>query len=291
MFSIVIPTFNNLKYLKKCVESLKKNSSYKHQIIIHISEGKDGTLEYAKTQGLDFTFTDYNAGICEGMNVASKKSQFDYILYAHDDFYFAPDWDSVMKKEIEIIGHNNFYLSGIMMNKGPIKCDFGSDLETFNEDAFLKNYKKFNHYDFQGSTWAPHLIHKDLWNKVGGFSEEFFPGTGSDPDLNMKLWHEGVRIFKGLNNCKVYHFGSIVTRSYKNNPKINTESGSRGSKIFLLKWGMSIKFFKKYILKSDKRYDGELLKPKYTINYLFRLLICKLNYLYIKYFYNIDKKI
>ena len=26
-----------------------------------------------------------------------------------------------------------------------------------------------------------------MWNKIGGFSEEFFPGTGSDPDLNMKL--------------------------------------------------------------------------------------------------------
>ena len=34
-----------------------------------------------------------------------------------------------------------------------------------------------------------HLIHRDLWNKVGGFSEEFYPGTGSDPDLNMKLWN------------------------------------------------------------------------------------------------------
>ena len=41
------------------------------------------------------------------------------------------------------------------MNKGPIKCDFGSDLETFNEDAFLKNYKKFNHYDFQGLLGLP----------------------------------------------------------------------------------------------------------------------------------------
>ena len=290
MFSIIIPTFNNLKYLKKCIESLKKNSTFSHQIIIHINEGKDGTLEYAKTEGLDFTFTDYNAGICEGMNTASKKSRFDYILYAHDDFYFAPDWDLVMKKEVEIIGHNNFYLSGIMMNNGPIKCDFGSDLETFDEDKFLNNYKKFNHYDFQGSTWAPHLIHKDLWNKVGGFSEEFFPGTGSDPDLNMKLWNEGVRIFKGLNNCKVYHFGSIVTRKYKNNPNVITESGSRGSKIFLLKWGVSINFFKKYILRSDKKYDGVLSSPKISINYLLKLLLCKLNYLYVKYFYNMKKK-
>ncbi len=63
-------------------------------------------------------------------------------------------------------------------------------------------------YDFQGTTWAPHLIHKDVWNKVGGFSEEFFPGTGSDPDLNLKLWNLGIRIFKGINNFKVYHFGS-----------------------------------------------------------------------------------
>ena len=58
---------------------------------------------------------------------------------------------------------------------------------------------------------------------MGGFSEEFYPGTGSDPDLNIKLWNLGVRIFKGINNCKVYHFGSIVTRKYKNNPKIITE--------------------------------------------------------------------
>ena len=48
---------------------------------------------------------------------------------------------------------------------------------------------KFN--DLQGSHWAPHLIPRDLWERVGGFSEEFNPGFASDPDLNMKLWMEG----------------------------------------------------------------------------------------------------
>ena len=48
MFSILIPTFNNLEYLKVCVNSIIKNSNFDHQIIIHVNEGADGTLEYIK---------------------------------------------------------------------------------------------------------------------------------------------------------------------------------------------------------------------------------------------------
>jgi len=286
MFSIIIPTFNNLKYLIICINSLKKNSKYKHQIIPHVNVGEDKTCDYLTKEKIDFTFTDYNAGICEGMNTASKKAKFDYILYSHDDFYFCPDWDQVLKKEVDKIGHNKFYLSGIMMNNGPLKFDAGSKAENFDEKKLLKDYEKVNHFDFQGSTWAPHLVHKDMWNDVGGFSEEFFPGTGSDPDLNMKLWKKGVRIFKGINECKVYHFGSIVTRRYKNHPSIITESGSRGGKIFLLKWGMSIKFFKKFYLKSDAKYDGPLNEPIKNINYYLNLIISKFHFLYLKLFNN-----
>ena len=281
MFSIIIPTFNNKNYLELCIKSLKKNSSFNHQIIAHVNVGNDGTIKLLKDLGIDFTYTNYNAGICEGMNKAAKKSKTKYILYAHDDFYFCPDWDNILLKEIKKIPHNNFYLSGIMMNNGPIKFDCGNNLNEFNEKKLLENYQKYNHYDFQGSTWAPHIIHKDLWDKIGGFSEEFFPGTGSDPDLNMKLWNQGVRIFKGINDFKVYHFGSIVTRKYKNHPTIITESGSKGAKIFLLKWGISIKFFKRYFLKSDTHYKGEHNEPNVSLKYIFDLTLCKINYLYI----------
>ena len=46
--SIIIPTFNNLNYLKLFLNSIKNNSSFEHEIILHINEGSDGTLEYAK---------------------------------------------------------------------------------------------------------------------------------------------------------------------------------------------------------------------------------------------------
>tara|TARA_A100001011_G_scaffold399916_1_gene511004 strand:+ start:2432 stop:3316 length:885 start_codon:yes stop_codon:yes gene_type:complete len=290
MFSIIIPTFNNLKYLQNCIDSIKKNSNFNHEIIPHVNEGTDGTIDYLKSKNIEFTFTNYNSGICTGMNMASKKATTNYLLYAHDDFYFCPKWDLILEKELNKINHNLFYLSGTMINNGQIKLDCGDSLETFDEKKLLDNLDHANFYDFQGSTWAPHLIHKDVWNKVGGFSEEFFPGTGSDPDLNMKLWNEGVRIFKGINDFKVYHFGSIVTRKYKNHPTIKTESGSRGGKIFLLKWGITINFFKKFILKSDTKYIGELKEPNKSFDYLLHLIVCKFNYFYIKYIYNINNR-
>ena len=290
MFSIIIPTFKNLPYLKFCISSIKKNSHFKHEIIPHINECNDETEKYLVSENIKYTFTNYNAGICEGVNTAAKKATTNYILYAHDDFYFLPGWDNVLLKEIKSIPHNKFYLSGIMMNNGPLKFDCGNTLDTFNEKKLLDNFQNINHYDFQGSTWAPHLIHKSLWDEVGGFSEEYFPGTGSDPDLNMKLWNKGVRIFKGINKFKVYHFGSIVTRKYKDHPTIITESGSRGGKIFLLKWGVSINFFKRFILNSDKIYKSELSEPKITYKYFFKYLLCKINYFYIKYLYNFNNR-
>ena len=276
MFSIIIPTLNNLKYLRNCIESIKKNSKYNHEIIPHVNIGIDGTVDYLKKNNIKYTHTTHNSGICKGMNLASKLINNDYILYAHDDFYFCPNWDEILKKEIDLIGHNNFYLSGTMVNNGQINFNCGDTAKDFNEKKFLDHYKDHNFYDFQGSTWAPHLIHKDIWNKVGGFSEEFYPGTGSDPDLNMKLWNIGIRIFKGINDFKVYHFGSTVTRKYKNDKNIVTESGSKGSKIFLLKWGVSIKFFKRYFMRSNTKYNGSLSEPKKNLEYLVALVAKRL---------------
>ena len=272
MISIVIPTYNNLDYLKLCLKSLRKNSSFNHEIIIHINDGSDGTLDFIKTNDYKYTSSENNIGLCSSINEAAKLVTNQYILYSHDDMYFCPNWDKVLLKEVKSLNHDDFYLSGTMIepNSGHIICDFGVDLDTFNEDELLSKYKNINFYDHQGTHFAPHLVTKKMWDKVGGFSEEFNPGIGSDPDFNMKLWKEGVRIFKGLNDFKVYHFGSLTTRKKKNFIQ------NKGDKTFLKKWGFSTKFFKKYYLKSKTKYEGPLNDPQKTLNYFLDLLICKI---------------
>ena len=58
MFSIIIPSYNNLNYLKICLNSLKKNSSFAHEVIIHVNVGSDGALEYIKENNFNYSYID-----------------------------------------------------------------------------------------------------------------------------------------------------------------------------------------------------------------------------------------
>ena len=230
-----------------------KNSKFNHQIIIHINEGTDGTLDFIKDCGYDYTFSKENIGMPKALNKASELSKFEYILISHDDFYFCPGWDIEFKIEIDKLKNNNFYLSGTMIGDGYVYFDAGNSIDKFDETKLIENLDKIKTHDFQGTTKCPGLIHKSMWEKVGGWSEEFSPTGGDDTDFAMKLWKSNVRIFKGLGNCLTYHFGSITTR--KKDKLSFTYLGSRGNKIFIKKWGIKINFFEKFYLRSgiDKK--------------------------------------
>ena len=188
--------------------------------------------------------------------------------------YFCPNWDKIFKYELEKIPNNyDFFLSGTMVQpfESYINLDCGDTINNFDEKKLLSELPKIKFNDFQGTHWQPSLIPIKTWNKVGGFSEEFSPGLGSDPDFNMKLWNIGVRLFKGLGNCRVYHFSSLSLRK---------KAWNNGAKTFLLKWGISIKFFKKYYLRSDQTFKGILNEPKKNLSYFLELFKCKIAYLF-----------
>lgn len=277
--SIIVPTYNNFNFLKFFISSVKDNSYYDHEIIVHINDGTDGTLDYIKQNKILYTYSKNNVGLCDSVNKASLLSSTNFILYAHDDMYFCKNWDLYLENEIKKHKNNFYYISGtnISYKDGIINYDCGSSPENFNYDKFNSFCKKDTSNDLQGSHWAPHLIHKDIWVKVGGFSAEFNPGDGSDPDFCMKLWKENIRVFKCLSKFKVYHFGSMTTRKreiVRNN----------GTKTFLLKWGFNPRFFRKYYLKGDGKieYNGPIDNYKVSLNMMIDLLINKLKFLYYK---------
>jgi glycosyltransferase involved in cell wall biosynthesis len=277
IFSILIPTWNNLAYLQLCIKSIRKNAHFEHQIIVIINEGKDGTLEWVETQtDLDYVFSDTNLGICFGLNAARSLIQGDYVCYMNDDMYACPNWDLPLKNEIDAIGHNYFFLSGTMIeptdtnNPCVIIQPYGTDIDTFEEELLLKNYKKNTKKDWKGATWPPNVLHRDLWDLVGGMSVEFSPGMYSDPDLSRKLWAAGVRYFKGIGESRVYHFGSKSTGKVKHN---------KGKKTFLMKWGVSSRDFTGRTLERGNAFEetNKSIEPIKNVTSKFKQILAILS--------------
>ena len=258
LFSILIPTWNNLEYLKLCVSSIRKNSFYPHEIIIHVNEGSDGTIAWLNGQeDLSYTFSSQNIGVCFALNYSSAFATTEYILYMNDDMYACPHWDKYLYDEIKSIGHHNFFLSATAIEpKAQSKCsiekNYGPTIDNFNEELLLSEFNSLPMEDWQGATWPPNIVHKSIWELAGKYSIDFSPGMYSDPDFSMKLWQMGIRLFKGIAKSRVYHFGSISVKKVKKN---------KGYYQFISKWGMTQGTFSKYYLKRGQPCKGLLENP------------------------------
>ncbi|MFT4023464.1 MAG: glycosyltransferase [Flavihumibacter sp.] len=264
LFSILIPTWNNLRYLQLCVDSIRKYSTHRHQIIVHANESKDGTVDWLRQQpDVDFTYSEDNIGICYALNLSSTLVKTDYVLYINDDMFVCPGWDQALLEEVQKIGHRRFFLSSTAIepasqNNCTIKADFGRTIDSFDEEALIRDFASFPISDWQGSTWPPNLVHRETWDLVGGYSVEFSPGMYSDPDFSMKLWQAGVRYFKGVARSRVYHFGKISTKRVKTN---------KGYNQFIRKWGITSSTLTEHVLRRGQPFTGPLpeFKPPFWL--------------------------
>lgn len=258
MFSIIIPTWNNLTYLRLCVESIRANSATLHEVILHINEGADGSREWAEAQGIAYTFSKDNIGICAAVNQAAALAKGEYIVYMNDDMYVCPGWDQALMDKIRSFPDDCFMISATMIeprdtgNPCVIVGNYGTDIDSFRADRLHEDARTLPMDDWNGSAWPPTLVHRRYWFLAGGYSIEFSPGMSSDDDFAMKMWQLGCRRFMGVSAARVYHFQAKSTgRIIKND----------GRRQFLMKWGINQSTFNRLFLRRGTRYHGLLQEP------------------------------
>ena len=260
MLSILIPTWNNLPYLQLCIRSLRQNSSVPWEVVVHVNDGSDGTLEWVRSEGITHTHSPGNVGICLAVNEAAMHTRGEYIVYLNDDMYCLPGWDRVLLERARELPSSLFLLSGTMVeprasgNPCVIAADYGDTTDTFREADLLRDQLTLKKPDWYGATWPPTLVHRDWWFKVGGYSSELSPGMSSDNDFSMKLWNVGCRHFIGAGDSLVYHFQCKSTGKVQKND---------GRKQFLDKWGMTQSTFDRFYLQRGKPLtrDVALVEP------------------------------
>ena len=212
-----------------------------------------------REQGLKHTHSPENIGVCFALNVLRPLMTTDYVLFMNDDMYVCPGWDTALSEEIDAIGHQLFFLSSTLIQPRPFFCksviapaDYGQTVDTFDEQRLLKEYATLPHGDWQGATWPPNVVHRNVWDLVGGYSIEYSPGMYSDPDFSAKLWCAGVRVFKGVSRSRVYHFEARSTHRIVKND---------GSTQFLRKWGITSASFMRDVLHRGEPWQDGLSAP------------------------------
>jgi len=258
--SILIPTLDNVEYMKIIVPAVRKHTINPYEILVYANDLSSKMKEYALKENFDvFEYSHKNEGIAFAVNVLGKQASGDIVFFLNDDMYVAPGWDEALVRKIN---DNIFYqyLTPCMFEprwKNPTMnspFDYGRTPETWQEQKFLsewKNLRLIKEDIVSGST--PTFVKKELWDKVGGYDEEYWPGFGTDPDLIAKIYFTAKKEgkpyeFRGVADSGVYHFQCISTERIKNDHSYRQQAHRR----IKGKWGVTAQQLNELIGKGRK---------------------------------------
>ena len=264
----VIPTFNNLPYLKLTVKSVRQNCYYNDMPIFIFAENcTDGTNEWlaenADELGIEYyieTGNEEQRGIGGGIDLCVSKVKTEFVNILHSDFWVAPNQDiELLKLYDEVEGRlitSSFRVQpDIFPNDPPYrpgtvfypKDDFGAYHDDFKQkvfDEWATEFSKDNDIQVRKCGGAGYFCRVEDQIYIGGNDSIFEPMYWEDKDLFMRMQMEGYK-FIMTSKSVVYHFASRTSRfpnSTKNlddtkRPPHLVEWENRAARRFIEKWG------------------------------------------------------
>ena len=155
---ILIPTYDRLELLKKCIKSIKLND-YKDTSIIVVVDGNKKILDGLKDEPVEILFNPKRMDYVISMNRAIKHSRADAVIYGSDDLIFFkncisnavnkmgehfPDTDGLIAlKQVHKEGGTAFGLLGRkFINRFPDSAVFCPDYVHYGSDSELGRIAK-----------------------------------------------------------------------------------------------------------------------------------------------------
>jgi glycosyltransferase involved in cell wall biosynthesis len=276
--SFIIPSRNNLKYLKWCYNSIRKNLGYIHEICIADDASVDGTWEWLQKiseKDIGVKIHKNEGPDRQGLVVLYDKLVKDYatndiIMIFHADMYACPGLDEAVFKHLKkktIVCATRVEPSLHPPGPEKIVSDYGIEPEEFDEMKFLSDLNKFRDKDkITHGVFAPWAIYKeDFWD-VGGHDILFSPTSREDSDIFNRFKLNGCKFIQTWDGM-VYHLTSRGSRfnSFSGGKpgKINSEewqhTNNKNIRNFIRKWGTMVK---------HDDYMMPIVTPKYDIGFV-----------------------
>lgn len=192
--SVVIPTYNEEKGIRQCIESIFANTYPPYEVIVADGGSADKTVEIAKAAGA-VVFDNPQRTAASGRNVGISKASGDIIAFTDGDNYVDEKWIESIIKSFE----NDSDLDGIGGKVVPAPPankveEFWGNLwlrtiMVFGDDEFIVDKKSLRN-SFITANCA---YKKDLLQRIKGF-DEWYGNNAEDVDLMWRAMDSGAKL-------------------------------------------------------------------------------------------------
>ncbi|RAP77404.1 glycosyltransferase family 2 protein [Paenibacillus montanisoli] len=235
--SIIIPSYNQVHFLKKCIASIELHTSGSYEIIIVDNASTDGTEAYLRRLGsrVRYRVLETNRGFAGAVNVGMMMAKGSYLLMLNNDTIVTERWlDNMLAclnsdPAIGMVGPVSNYISGDQRIDVPYKTVKG--IAPFARRHNIPNPAKWQRTD--RLTGFCLLFRRELWDRTGYLDEGYTIGNFEDDDYNIRVRLQGYAMCIARDSF-IHHFGSVSIKALGD--KI-AEVNNHNSQVYVEKWG------------------------------------------------------
>lgn len=187
IFSIIVPTYNRKVELRRCLDSILKQTIHtKEYEVIIVDDGSELPLEIKDISSeLLNTFSLINiqhGGPSKARNKGAEVAQGEFLVFFEDDIIVNQDYLANASRYLSL--HDVDVLEGITLGEGT-----------------QKEVRRFDSHDMLSFIPCNLIVCRNLFLNVGGYDPAFFDlNTGlyfrEDADFGFRLLRVGAKILK-----------------------------------------------------------------------------------------------
>ena len=225
LVTIIIPTKNNYKILKRCLDSINQSTLYKNfEIIVVDNDSGDELKQYYNSLKCTVLNFNGNFNFSKMNNYAVKHAKGDFLLFLNDDTkVLERNWLNNLvsvcnQNGVGAVGPKLLFSNNTIQHAGSVILETGASFHPFQHIFYNSNL----HFNFlnvtrecSAVTGACLITKKEVFDRIDGFDDNFDVYYG-DTDLCLKIINSGLSVLY-TPNVKLLHEGSHSIKSKMNN--------------------------------------------------------------------------
>ena len=256
LVSIVIPTKDHVETLDACVMSIAQKATYTNYEIVLVENNSEAPETFAYYE----TLPERVAAVSEGKGIARvvywpgefnysqiinfgvEHAKGDYLLLLNNDTeVISPDFIEEMmgylqRPDAGVVGAKLYFADHLVQHAGIVVGVRGA-LAHANQDFLAKREgylaRAVRPGNFSAVTGACQMVRRDVFERVGGYNEEFAVGF-NDADFCLRVWEAGYRTIY-TPYAELYHY-EFTSRGREEANEKKLRRWKREQALFMQRW-------------------------------------------------------